>query len=130
MTSRQIIKGAGMWIDSEVLATMQGAPKYGVGIAAALLSKRGEALLDKAKAHDKVKALGIVQGGEFDYELLRAILVEPFPAEGIRIEADQINGFIHKFLGKLAPILNYQVQGGITFHRSDIEKLFDFIKEA
>lgn len=119
-----------MWIDSEVLTTMQGAPKYGVGIAAALLSKRGEALLDKAKAHDKAKALGIVQGGEFDYDLLRAILVDPFPAEGIRIEADQINGAIHKFLGKLAPILNYQVQGGITFHKSDIEKLFDYIKEA
>lgn len=130
MTSKQIIKGAGMWIDSEVLTTMHGAPQYGVGIAAALLSKRGEALLDKAKTHEKAKALGIVQDGEFDYDLLRAILVEPFPAEGIRIEADQINGFINKFLGKLAPILNFQVQGGITFHKSDVEKLFDFIKEA
>lgn len=130
MTSKQIIKGAGMWIDSELLTTMHGAPKYGVGVAAALLSKRGEALLDKAKANEKVQATGIVRDNEFDYELLREILVNPFPAEGIRIEADQINGYINKFLGKLAPIVNYQVQGGITFHKNDVEKLFDFIKEA
>lgn len=130
MTSKQIIKGAAMWIDSELLSTMHGIPKYGIGIGAALLSKRGEALLEKVKNNEKVKALGIIQGGEFDYDLLREILVEPFPADGIRVEAAQINGAINRFLGKLAPILNYQVQGGITFHKSDVEKLFDFFREA
>lgn len=130
MTSKQIIKGAAMWIDSELLSTMHGIPMYGIGIGTALLSKRGEALLEKVKNNEKVKALGIIQGGEFDYDLLREILVEPFPADGIRVEAAQINGAINRFLGKLAPILNYQVQGGITFHKSDVEKLFDFFREA
>lgn len=48
----------------------------------------------------------------------------------MRVKAAQINGAINRFLGKLAPILNYQVQGGITFHKSDVEKLFDFFREA
>lgn len=130
VTSKQIIKGAAMWIDSELLPTMQGFSKYGVGVGSVLLSKWAEAKLDDAKKSEEAKLMGIVRDGEFDYDLLREALVGPFPAEGLRLEADQINNFANRFLGKLGPILNFKVQGGITFHKSDVEKLFDYIKEA
>lgn len=77
-----------------------------------------------------ITALGILQEDGFDYDRLREALVGLFPPEGLRLEADQINNFVSKFLGKLGPILNFQVQGGVTFHRTDLEKLLDYIKEA
>lgn len=130
VTSHQIIKGAARWIDTELLPTLNGFPRYGVGVAAALLSKQGEALLDKTLRSDKAQAMGIVRDGAFDYDLLRTALVEPFPSEGLRLDAEQINSVVGRFLGKLGPILNLQVQGGITFHREDVEKLLDLIREA
>ena len=130
VTSKQIIKGAAAWIDSELLTSMHGLPQYGVGVAAALLSKPAEAKLEQLRQSKEAQAMGILQDGGFDYDRLREALVGPFPAEGLRLEADQINNFIGKFLGKLGPILNFQVQGGVTFHRADLEKLLDCIKEA
>lgn len=130
VTSKQIIKGAARWIDTELLHTMQGFPKYGVGIGSVLLSRWAEPKLETLKKSEEAQAMGIVRDGGFDYDLLHEALVGTFPAEGLRLEADQINNFVNKFLGKLGPILNFQVQGGVTFHKSDIEKLFDFIKEA
>lgn len=130
VTSKQIIKGAAAWIDSELLTTMHGLPQYGVGVAAALLSKPAEAKLEQLRQSKEAQAMGILQDGGFDYDRLREALVGPFPEEGLRLEADQINNFVNKFLGKLGPILNFQVQGGVTFHRADLEKLLDYIKEA
>lgn len=130
VTSKQIIKGAAMWIDSELLTTMHGLPQYGVGVAAALLSKPAEAKLEQLRQSKEAQTMGILQDGGFDYDRLREALVGPFPAEGLRLEANQINNFVSKFLGKLGPILNFQVQGGVTFHRADLEKLLDYIKEA
>lgn len=130
VTSKQIIKGVGMWLDAELLPSLHGFAHYGTGIAAALLSKRGEQWLDKARRSDAAKSMGIVVDGGFDYELLREILVSPFPPDGLRLEADQINGLIDRFLGKLGPVLNFRVQGGVTFHRADVEKIFDFVKET
>lgn len=130
VTSKQIIKGTARWIDTELLRTMQGLPKYAVGAGSVLLSRWAEPKLEALKQSEQAKLMGVVRDGEFDYDLLREALVEPFPEEGLRLEADQINGFMSKFLGKLGPILNFQVQGGITFHKSDVEKLFDYIKEA
>lgn len=130
LTSKQIIRGAASWLDSEVLPSMHGASRYGLGVAAAMLSKRGEALLDKAMTSDVVQALGIARDGGYDLDELRTVMLERYPAEGIHIDAEQINGAINRFLGKLAPIINYQVQGGITFHRSDLERLLNKIMEG
>lgn len=130
LSSKQIIRGVASWLDSEVLTSMHSGPKYGLGVAAALLSKRGEALLDQAMGNDVVQALGIVRDGGYDLNELRTVMLERYPAEGIRIDAEQINGAINRFLGKLAPIINYKMQGGITFHRSDLERLLNTIMEG
>lgn len=127
VSSHQIMKGVAMWIDSEIASTMNGFPQYGIGMASALLSRRGEKLLNEAARNEAVQTLGIAQDGSFDLELLREIMLEPFPEDGLRLEADQINDFAGKFLGRLGPIMNFQVRGGVTFHRSDVEKLFEYI---
>lgn len=130
VTTKQIIKGAARWIDTELLSAMQGATQYAVAAGSVLLSRWAEPKLEALKISEQAALMGVVRDGGFDYDLLRQALVDTFPADGIHVEADQINGFIAKFLGKLGPILNFQVQGGITFRRADMEKLFDYIKEA
>lgn len=127
VSSHQIMKGVAMWIDSEVASTMSGFPQYGIGVVSALLSRKGEKLLNEAAKNETVQTLGLAQNGAFDLELLREIMLEPFPEDGIRVEAEQINDFAGKFLGRLGPIVNFQVRGGVTFHRSDVEKLFEYI---
>lgn len=130
ITSKQIIRGVGSWIDAEILPSMHGPAQYAVGVAAAMLSKKGEALLDKARDNEIVKTLGISRDGGYDLDELRTVMLERYPADGIRIDADQINSALNRFLGKLAPIINYKVQGGITFHRSDLERLLNAIMEG
>lgn len=127
VSSHQIMKGLAMWIDAEIASALNGFPQYGIGVASALLSRRGEKLLNEAAKNETVQTLGLAQDGSFDLELLREIMLEPFPEDGLRLEADQINDFAGKFLGRLGPIVNFQVQGGVTFHRSDVEKLFEYI---
>lgn len=127
-SSKEIVRGVAAWVDSEILPMMTGTTKYSVGVLAALLGKQGEAMLEKAKSNDAVTALGLVRDGEYDVDMLRTVMLERFPAEGLRIDAEQINGIARRFLGKLGAILNVQVEGGITFHKSDVEKLFGFIK--
>lgn len=127
VSSHQIMKGLAMWIDSEVASTMSGFSQYGIGVVSALLSRKGEKLLNEAAKNETVQTLGLAQNGAFDLELLREIMLEPFPDDGIRVEAEQINGVVGKFLGRLEPIVNFQVRGGVTFHRSDVEKLFEYI---
>ena len=127
VTSRQIVKGLAMWVDSEILPMLHGGTKYGAGVVAALLAKQGEGLLDKAKGQETVKALGLVRDGEFDLDVLRTAMIERFPEEGLRIEAAQINALLNRFLGKLGPVLNIQVEGGVTFHKADVEKLYNYI---
>lgn len=130
ITPKQIVHGAASWLDSEVLSAMGSASKYGLGVAASLLSKQGEALLEKAMTNDTVQALGLARDGGYDLDELRTIMLERFPPEGIRIDAEQINNAIDRFLGKLSPIINYKVRGGITFHRADLERLLNAIMEG
>ena len=126
-TSKQIAKGIATWIDAEMLPMMRGAGKYGAGMASVLLLKRGEMILDQGKELDAVKLMGLVRNGEYDLDLIREVMLQPFPAEGMRLEASQINNAINRFLGKLGPILNIQVEGSMTFHKFDLEKLFGYI---
>lgn len=127
VTAHQIMKGVGMWVDSEVLPILHGFPQYGVGVVSALLSRKGEKLLNEAAKNETVRALGLAQGDGFDLDILREVMVERFPSDGLRLGAEQINDFAKKFLGRWGAILNFQVQGGITFHRADLEKLFGYI---
>lgn len=127
VTSRQIVKGAAMWVDTEILPMMHGATKYAAGVAAAMLAKQGESLLEKAKEQELVKTFGLVKDGAYDLDTLKSVTLERFPQEGLRIEAQQINQFVNRFLGKWGPVLNFQIEGGVTFHKSDVEKLYQYI---
>lgn len=88
VSSHQIMKGVAMWIDSEVASTMGGFTQYGIGMLSALLSRKGEKLLNRAAQNETLQALELVKDGGFDLNLLREITLEPFPDEGLRLDAE------------------------------------------
>lgn len=127
VTSKQIISGAAMWVDSEILPMMHGATRYGASVAAGMGAKWLESKLNKALGSEVAKELGIVRDGGFDLETLRTVMLERFPSDGLRIEAEQINKLVSQVLGKLRTVLNIQMEGAVTFHRADLEKLYQYI---
>lgn len=129
MNNRQIVKGLGRWLDSEILSQTGPGVKYGVGVAAAMLSRRGEILLEEAKESEPVKLMGLVRDGEYRLDELREDMLRNFPEEGLRIKAETINQIINRALGKLGPILNIQLTGSITVRKHDVETLFRFLME-
>jgi hypothetical protein len=129
MNNRQIVKGLGRWLDSEILNQTGPGVKYGVGVAAAMLSRRGEILLEEAKESKPVKLMGLVRDGEYRLDELREDMLQNFPEEGLRIKAETINQIINRALGKLGPILNIQLTGSITVRKHDVETLFRFLME-
>lgn len=127
VTSGQIARGIGAWVDAELLPMATGATKYGASVAAAMGAKWIEGKLEKIRHMEAAKELGIAVGDGFDLEALKTVMLDRFPADGLRIEAEQLNKMIAKFLGKWGAILNIQLQGAVTFHRGDVEKLFGYI---
>ena len=129
ITTKQAVMGLAAFIDNELLPAIgaEGAAKYGIGVVSSLLLRRGEAALDGLKDKELVKSLGLVTDQGIDAELLKEVLLERFPAEGIRIEAEQINGLLERFLGKLAAVFQVRLAGAVTFHRADLEKLFSYM---
>lgn len=127
VTEQQIARGIAAWIDSEFLPMLSGGSKYAAGVAGAMLAKHGEALLRGLKDHEMIRVLGIVTDDGYELDELRRVMLEQFPAEGIRIDAKQINNLIGQVMGKWGAILNIRVEGGVTFHRADVEKLYSFI---
>ena len=127
VTSKQIAKGVGLFVDNEVLPMLSGGTRYGVSVGSVMGAKWLEGKLEHLRKTEAAKELGLSVGDGFELETLRTAMVERFPDEGIRIEADRINRFINHFLGKLGPVLNIQMEGGLTFYRADLEKVFRYI---
>lgn len=127
VTSKQIAKGVGLFVDNEVLPMLPSGTRYGVAVGSVMGAKWLEGKLEHLRKTEAAKEFGLAVDGGFDLDALRSAMLERFPADGLRIEAEQINRAINQFLGKLGPVLNIQMTGGLTFHRGDLEKLYRYI---
>jgi hypothetical protein len=127
VTSKKIARGVGVWVDNEILPMMSGTTKYGLSVATAMGATWLEKKLDQAQRSEIARELGVAIDGGFDLAALKTTMLDRFPEDGLRVEAEQINSLVNRFLGKLGPILNFQVEGGVTFHKADLEKLFGYI---
>ena len=129
VTAKQVARGIAAYVDSEILPKMgNGFGKYGVGVLAAIMMKKGESAMDRLFEDKKLQALGITSAEGLDIDLLREAMIERFPAEGLRIDAEQINAMIAGFLGSAAPLFNTRLSGGMTFRREDVEKLYNYVR--
>ena len=105
-----IQKGVARFIDAEILPKLpvDGAKRFGVGIAASVMTKRGARVLEGYKDNEWMNKLGVIDaGGNVDLGILREAALERIPDEGIKIDVPLI--------------------GKMTFYRQDVETLYQFI---
>lgn len=109
----KIEKGVAAYIDSEIMPQLPntGFEKVLAGTAMSLIIRRSGAILDSYKTNKGIQMLGLMdQEGNVDVDVLADELRKNIPPEGMKVEI---------------PII-----GGMTFHKDDVNKLYEYIKSA
>lgn len=106
----KIEQGLANFLDSEFMPQFHGnaVEKVIVGTTASLLIRRTGTIIDNMKDNGVVKMLGIIDDkGAVDVDTLTEEVKKNFPKEGIKVEV---------------PVI-----GALTFHKEDVDKLYDYI---
>lgn len=106
----KIEKGIANYLDGELMPQLQGngVEKVIIGTAASLFIHRAGAVIEGYKDNKIVKMLGIMnENGDIDVDTLVEEVKKNIPKEGVKLEI---------------PII-----GTMTFHKDDIDKLYDYI---
>lgn len=101
----RVISGAVNYIDSEIIAQMNGSLKgWGLGIVTGLMAKRAEQLFSELRQNPLLVSLGIVEGEMVD--------IEAIYAEALRMAQ------------KGSATVNLPMVGAVTFRAADVESLY------
>ena len=106
----RIENGIARYLDAELIAKMpeDNWKRFGVGMAAGLIAKRGGAVIEQYKRHPAAVALGLVdEVGRVDVEVLREIAMERIPEAGLSA--------------------NVPMLGRVKIYRADVDKLYGYI---
>lgn len=106
----KIEQGMANYLDSELMPQLQknGIEKVIVGTVASLLIRKTGALIEGYKDNGLVKMLGVMdENGNVDVDTLVEEVKKNISKEGIKV--------------------NVPILGNITFHKDDIDKLYDYI---
>lgn len=106
----QVRSGLIRYIDTEILPNMSGMRRYGVAVYMALAA---DALADKAVElvnNPAISMLGVIDGNSVDLDKIRTAAADS-------LENDRLQ-------------LDLPVAGRVVFHRSDIDKLYQYIKNG
>lgn len=106
----KIEKGVANYLDGELMPQLQnnGLEKVIVGTVVSLAISRSGAIVAGYKDNKLVQMLGIMDGnGDVDVEVLAAELKKNIPKEGVKVDI---------------PII-----GTMTFHKNDVDKLYEYI---
>lgn len=111
VTITKIEQGVAAYLDSELMPKLPetGLEKILAGTAISLVIRRGGKILDSYRNNKTVQLLGIMDAeGNVDIDVLAEELKKNMPADGVKIDVPMI--------------------GAMTFHKSDIDKLYSYIK--
>ena len=101
----RVISGAVNYIDSEIIAQMNGSLKgWGLGIVTGLMAKRAEQLFAELRQNPLLASLGIIEGEMVD--------IEAIYAEALRMAQ------------KGSATVNLPMVGAVTFRAADVESLY------
>ena len=106
----KIEQGVANYLDGELMPQLQGngVEKVLVGTAASLFIRRSGAIIESYKDNKLVQMLGIMdEKGNVDVDTLAEEVKKNIPKDGIKIDV---------------PIV-----GTLTFHKEDVDKLYDYI---
>lgn len=106
----KIEQGVAAYLDAEVMPQLpsSGFEKVLAGTAMSLIIRRSGAILDGYKNHKAVQMLGLMDAeGNVDVEILAEELKKNIPKDGMKVDVPLI--------------------GGMTFHKEDVDKLYEYI---
>lgn len=105
----KVINGMRIWLDTELIASMNGLNKWIVGAGLAMYLDNGANIFNELKQNEMVKALQIID-------------------ESDMIDIDKIYNYLIKEAQKCPATFKIPYIGAITLHETDIEKLYSCIK--
>lgn len=111
ISNDKLIKAVGAYLDNELMPNLDqnGIQKVLTGTAISLALNRYRNITDVFKDNKMVKMLGIIdEQGNIDIETLSKELKHNIPQDGVKVEVPMI--------------------GKLTFHKSDIDKLNEYIQ--
>lgn len=106
----KIEQGIAAYLDSELMPKLptSGFEKVLAGTAMSLAIRRSGAIIDGYKSNKVVQMLGVMDSeGNVDVDILAEELKKNIPKEGMKVDL---------------PII-----GGVTFHKDDVDKLYEYI---
>lgn len=109
-TIAQIQKGVAAYLDNELMPQLpeNGIEKVLAGTAMSLAIRKSGVIMGSLKDNKAVKMLEIMDSeGNVDVDILAEELKKNVPNDGVKIEIPLI--------------------GGLTFHKSDVEKVHEYI---
>lgn len=109
----KIEQGVANYLDKELMPQLNNNDweRVVVGTAVSLAIRKSGTIVAGYKDHKVVKMLGIMdEKGDVDLETLVPELKKNIPQSGFKVDV---------------PVI-----GTLTFHKEDVDKLYEFIKEA
>lgn len=110
VTIKQIEQGIAAYLDEELMPKLptSGIEKVITGTALSLFIRRSGTILEGYKNNKTIQMLGVMDAdGNVDIDLLAEELKKNFPENGMKVDI---------------PII-----GGMTFHKEDVDKLYEYI---
>ena len=124
MVSRvKVQNGIAMYLDRELMPHLNKGtvPGFITGVAAAFLIKRMDGIFVALSQNGIAKAFSVFdKEGNIDIDIVKDVLKEQMPEEGLYVDLSGL------------PVLNMMKSEhySMTFHKSDVDKLYGYIMEA
>lgn len=112
VTIDKIEQGVAAYLDGELMPKLpsSGIEKVLAGTALSLAIRRSGKMLDGLKSNKMIQMLGVMDTeGNVDIDVLAQELKKNMPTEGVKVDV---------------PVI-----GVLTFHKEDVDRLYEYITE-